>query len=109
MATSNRLRDLRKLISEKNNEHQRKQIASHQTLNLINNWIQRNYSDLVYSICWNFNVIREGGECAFDYLNNCIINMYNDPSLQFRDQRECDIYMEKELDCKRFVTKIKVI
>lgn len=75
----------------------------------INSWISRNYSDLIDAICWNFNVVRKGGECAFDYLNNCILNMYNDASLQFKNQSECDVYIEKELNYQRFVIKMKVV
>ena len=72
----------------------------------INSWISRNYSDLVNAICWNFNVVRKGGECAFDYLNNCILNMYNDASLKFKNQSECDLYIAKQLNHRRFIIKL---
>lgn len=74
----------------------------------INCWIQRNYSDFVDAICWNFNVVRKGGECAFDYLNNCILNMYNDASLKFKNQSECDLYMAKQLNYRRFIISIRI-
>lgn len=79
------------------------------TIKYINNWISRNYSDFVDAICWNFNVVRKGGMCSFDYLNDCIINIYNDHSLQFKNQSECDIYMEKELNYRRFIISVRII
>ncbi len=74
----------------------------------IDNWIQCNYSELVEAICWNFNIVRNGGQCAFDYLNNCIINIYNDTSLSFKNQSECNVYMEKELHFQRFIIKVNI-
>lgn len=78
------------------------------TAKYINCWIQRNYSDFVDAICWNFNVVRKGGESAFDYLNNCILNMYNDASLSFSNQSECDLYMAKQLNYRRFIIPIRI-
>lgn len=84
-----------------------KKIRNKGTAKYINCWIQRNYSDFVSAICWNFNVVRKGGECAFDYLNNCIINMYQDASLEFKNQSECDLYMAKQLNYRRFIISIR--
>lgn len=79
------------------------------TAKYINSWLSRNYGDFVDNICWNFNIVRSGGMCAFDYLNDCIINIYNDHSLQFKNQSECDIYMEKELRFSRFIISVRIV
>lgn len=74
----------------------------------IDNYLEREYKRIINAICWNFNIVRNGGQCAFDYLNNCIINIYNDTSLSFKNQSECDVYMEKELHFQRFIIKVNI-
>lgn len=58
----------------------------------IDRFVIRNYADIILDIRWMFGTIVNALD-AFDRLNNIILNIYHDNSVEFRNQMECDIYI----------------
>lgn len=82
-------------------------VCSKSTRRHIDSFISREYANIISAISYNLSVT-SGGVSAFDRLNDAILNIYSDKKLSFSNQSECDLYMEKELNYRRFIISVRV-
>lgn len=73
----------------------------------IDSYLSREYNHIIDCICCNFNIVKSGGYSAYDLFSDAILHLYSLDSLQFKNQSECDVYLEKELRYSRFIIKMK--
>lgn len=72
----------------------------------IDSFISREYTSMLNAISYNLSVT-SNGVSAFDRLNDAIIAIYSNTELSFSNQSECDLYMVKQLNYRRFIISIK--
>lgn len=96
---SNRMAFLKSL------EAQKKPKLNKKIKKYIDSWVFRNYELLIDRISWNCNIVVNGLN-AFDKFQNALVGIYYNTDIEFRDQFDCDEYMNDHFTANRFINKL---
>lgn len=88
-------------------EKSRNKKLNRKVKSFIDRWIIR-YYDNVFSILDKYSFITSEGLSSTDRLNEKIQNMYYDPDLSFKSQKEADEFLNRELYWKRFTIQLRI-
>lgn len=88
-------------------EKPRKKKLNRKVKPFIDRWIIR-YYESIYSILDKYSFIESKGISSTDRLNEKIQEMYYDPGLSFKSQKEADEFLNRELCWKRFTIQLRI-
>lgn len=86
-------------------EAQKKPKLNKKIKKYIDSWFFRNYELLIDRISWNCNIVVNGLN-AFDKFQNALVGIYYNTDIEFRDQFDCDEYMNDHFTANRFINKL---
>lgn len=86
-------------------EAQKKPKLNKKIKKYIDSWVFRNYELLIDRISWNCNIVVNGLN-AFDKFQNALVGIYYNTDIEFRDQFDCDEYMNDHFTTNRFINKL---